>query len=199
MEWTVRLYEPARQWVYDVAGSDPEAAERIQAAIDLLIDGPPGDRKITVRCAGRMCRLLDPLRPAKRDPRRVHIWYRNDPHQQIIFVLDGSLNGPHRSKKWEFTYEIVDDNRPIRKEHAGRGAATLVALAAQILPTNDRSRYAEEFYAELQEISKWQQFFYSARILASSLALRRALRDSSARERRDKRDPSGLQRRVRAW
>lgn len=58
-------------------------------------------------------------------------------------------------------------------------AGRVAGAAARLLPSADRSRYAEEYHAELHElahISRGAQWAYAARLLAYALPLRHELR-----------------------
>ena len=58
---------------------------------------------------------------------------------------------------------------------ADRWCCRIVELAAQVLPAEQRQRYALEFIAELYGMPRSQQYRHSAQVLAHAWALRTAL------------------------
>ena len=56
-------------------------------------------------------------------------------------------------------------------------ARVLVAVAAQVLPADERDRYAAEFSAELCALPARRQIMTAASMMAGSFALRHALHD----------------------
>ena len=66
-------------------------------------------------------------------------------------------------------------------------AARLLAVTARVLPPADRSRYAEEFRAELQDIARTgdgrgPQWRYAIRQLTAALRLRGELREAQRQQ-----------------
>jgi hypothetical protein len=65
----------------------------------------------------------------------------------------------------------------------GRTCKRLVMLAVCVLPANERARYAEEFRADLWDLSRGRRLGYAIRLVAYSLSLRRNLLNSVAVQR----------------
>ena len=66
-------------------------------------------------------------------------------------------------------------------------------LAARVLPTEQRQRYAMEFIAELYGMPRSQQIRHSAQVLAHAWALRAVLntaRPQPPRKRHDRQNPT---------
>ncbi|MFC0439001.1 hypothetical protein [Kutzneria buriramensis] len=65
-----------------------------------------------------------------------------------------------------------------------RSAVRLIETAVRVLPTADRSRYSEEFRAELAELAgRRKQVIYALRLVSHAYSLRRSLTDPAHRRR----------------
>lgn len=92
-----------------------------------------------------------------------------------------TVNEPEAERKPELA---IEPKNPLRSPRitvhplAGR----LTGIAVRLLPSADRLRYAEEYQAELSDlsqISRWAQWAYAVRLIASAPMLRRELRSSA--------------------
>jgi Effector-associated domain 2 len=62
----------------------------------------------------------------------------------------------------------------------GRSARAMVAIAVQVLPVAERSRWSEEFKAELSDLRNWRRVAHAVRLLSQAVNLRHGLRRKRA-------------------
>ncbi|MGC4810437.1 type II toxin-antitoxin system RelE/ParE family toxin [Micromonospora sp. DT228] len=77
-EWEVGLTEGVEDWLLDLAKSDPDSADQVAAAIDLLAaEGPALGRPLVDRVKGSNYKNMKELRPGSaggnRDPYPVRL------------------------------------------------------------------------------------------------------------------------------
>lgn len=93
---------------------------------------------------------------------------------------ESELVQAHNRVRAELAWDGVRFEPVPRPGGPGRTCKRLVALAVCVLPARQRARYAEEFRADLWELSRGRRFGYAVRLVAHSLSLRRNLLSSSA-------------------
>lgn len=97
--WTVILVKEVERWLLRLAKSDPDSADQVEAAIDLLADeGPSLGRPVVDRIKGSTRHNLKELRPGSSGATEVRILFIFDPSRQAVLLAAGDKSGAR--KKW---------------------------------------------------------------------------------------------------
>lgn len=126
----------------------------------------------------------------------LHVpWYAFLIPERITAALAARAERAARSRARKQEFELVQAHNRVRTELAwdgvrfepvhrpggpGRTCKRLVTLAVCVLPANQRARYAEEFRADLWELSRARRLGYAIRLVAFSVSLRRNLLSAAA-------------------
>lgn len=87
------------------------------------------------------------------------------------------------------TFVRADAGKRLPRERVRPAARRIVTVVLRLIPAVERPRYGEEFRAELAELKGLSQLAYAARLLFSTPALRRSLREDPLAERGGRRWP----------
>jgi len=99
MAWTVILLSEVVEWYEHLTLHDPESAERVAAALDLLEErGPSLGRPLVDTLQGSTVPNLKELRPGSSGRSEVRILFAFDPLRQAILLSAGDKSG--RWKTW---------------------------------------------------------------------------------------------------
>lgn len=97
--WEVILLDEVDTWFMDLAERDPESAELVAGAIDLLErEGPTLGRPAVDRMKGSRRHHMKELRPGSRGGAEVRILFVFDPRRQAVLLVAGDKSGAW--KKW---------------------------------------------------------------------------------------------------
>ncbi len=95
--WTVILLEQVESWLIDLARHDPDTADQVEAAIDLLADqGPTLGRPAVDRVKGSRLHNLKELRPGSAAGSEVRVLFIFGPDRQAILLAAGDKAGAWR-------------------------------------------------------------------------------------------------------
>lgn len=184
-----------------------ELIEQLERAIDAIPDEPwhdyfleTFDLEITKARdhAGALREALEalPLFPPSFSTRIVDLLTSLIP-ERISAALNARAERAAESRARKQESEFVQAQKQVRAELAGGGVGfevesahrpgapgqtckRLVALAVCVLPADQRTRYTEEFRADLWELSRGRRLGYAVRLVVFSLSLRRNLLSSAA-------------------
>ncbi|MDQ1647648.1 MAG: hypothetical protein QOJ50_3832 [Cryptosporangiaceae bacterium] len=108
--WTVLLHEDVERWLLQLAADEPETADLVAAAIDLLeAEGPALGRPIADRIAGSRHHHMKELRPGSSGSSEVRILFAFDPLRQALLLVAGDKAGNWRG--WYPTAIALADDR----------------------------------------------------------------------------------------
>jgi hypothetical protein len=109
MAWTVILLDEVESWFMELVESDPETADLVAAAIDLLEqEGPTLGRPAVDRIKGSKLHNLKELRPGSRGQTEVRMLFMFDPQRQAVILACGDKAGA-----WRDWYKV---NIPIAED-----------------------------------------------------------------------------------
>ena len=104
--WVVILVDEVEDWFLELAGSDPESAEQVEAAINVLeLEGPNLGRPLVDRIRNSRYHHMKELRPGSAGVTEVRILFAFDPERQAILLVAGDKSG-----SWNQWYR---DNIPV--------------------------------------------------------------------------------------
>ena len=110
MAWTVILLAEVVDWYETRALRDPESAELVEAAINLLgVHGPSLGRPAVDRLTGSSVHTLKELRPGSSGRTDIRILFVFDPDRQAILLVAGDKAG-----QWSDWYR---ENIPVAERH----------------------------------------------------------------------------------
>ncbi|MEU2614893.1 type II toxin-antitoxin system RelE/ParE family toxin [Micromonospora sp. NPDC007271] len=93
-EWEISLTEDVEDWLLDLAKSDPDSAEQVAAAIDLLAaEGPALGRPFVDRVKGSNYKNMKELRPGSAGGTEIRILFAFDPQREAILLVAGDKSG----------------------------------------------------------------------------------------------------------
>lgn len=99
MPWEVVLVDEVASWFEGLLVQQPETAELVAAAIDLLTEkGPALGRPIVDSIDGSSLPNLKELRPGSRGRSEIRILFAFDPARQAVLLLAGDKAGAW--KQW---------------------------------------------------------------------------------------------------
>ncbi|MFC0546979.1 type II toxin-antitoxin system RelE/ParE family toxin [Kutzneria chonburiensis] len=92
--WDVELVDEVDAWLLALARSDPNTANQVEAAIDMLAEGGPGlGRPLVDRIKGSTVHNLKELRPGSRGASEIRILFVFDPGRRAILLVAGDKAG----------------------------------------------------------------------------------------------------------
>jgi len=107
--WSVVLLDEVDEWFVDLAKRDPESADLVAGAIDLLeADGPTLGRPAVDRVKGSRLHNLKELRPGSSGETEIRVLFIFDPTRQAVLLVAGDKTGA-----WKDWYR---DNIPVAEE-----------------------------------------------------------------------------------
>lgn len=107
--WMVVLLDEVDEWLLDLAKRDPESADQVEAAIDLLAEqGPSLSRPLADRIKGSRIHNLKELRPGSAGSSEVRVLFAFDPARHAVLLVAGDKAGA-----WKDWYEV---NIPVAEQ-----------------------------------------------------------------------------------
>jgi hypothetical protein len=101
--WEVSLHQNVEAWYLSICENDPESADLIGQAVDLLAaEGPSLGRPLVDRIKGSRYHNMKELRPASAGATEVRILFAFDPGREAIFLVAGDKSG-----NWEGWYRAA--------------------------------------------------------------------------------------------
>ncbi|WP_199516846.1 type II toxin-antitoxin system RelE/ParE family toxin [Nucisporomicrobium flavum] len=98
--WEVRLHPEVEAWFLDLCRSDPETADLVSEAIDVLTDqGPALGRPLVDRLKGSIYHNMKELRPGSAGTTEVRMIFAFDPVREAVFLVAGDKSG-----RWQAWY-----------------------------------------------------------------------------------------------
>ncbi|RKN19097.1 addiction module toxin RelE [Micromonospora musae] len=99
--WEVNLTEEVEDWLLDLSKSDPDSANQVAAAIDMLeAEGPALGRPLVDQVKGSTYRNMKELRPGSAGTTEMRILFAFDPQREAILLVAGDKSG-----NWKGWYE----------------------------------------------------------------------------------------------
>ncbi|WP_112469870.1 type II toxin-antitoxin system RelE/ParE family toxin [Streptomyces triticisoli] len=99
MNWEINLHPAVELWLLKLADEDPESADLVEEAIDILAEcGPTLGRPLVDRMHGSIIHNLKELRPASAGRTEVRILFVFDPEREAILLVAGDKTG--RWSQW---------------------------------------------------------------------------------------------------
>lgn len=99
--WIVNLTEEVEDWLLELAKNDPDSADQVAAAIDLLeAEGPALGRPLVDSVKGSDYRNMKELRPGSAGTSEIRILFAFDPRREAILLVAGDKSG-----NWKGWYE----------------------------------------------------------------------------------------------
>lgn len=109
MGWEVILADEVEEWFLDLARDDPDGAEQVEAAINVLeFEGPTLGRPLVDRIKGSDLHHMKELRPGSTGSTEIRILFAFDPNRRAILLVAGDKSG-----NWSKWY---DDNIPVAED-----------------------------------------------------------------------------------
>lgn len=109
MAWDVILVDEVNGWYLALLDREPETAELVAAAIDVLAEvGPALGRPLADRIEGSRLNNLKELRPGSQGQSEVRILFVFDPKRQAVLLVAGDKSG-----RWTDWYK---SNIPLAEE-----------------------------------------------------------------------------------
>ncbi len=97
-EWEIYQTDEVAAWMRDLRRTDPQAAEKVEAAVDVLAEyGPTLGRPLVDTLAGSKLANLKELRPRRTNIRILFVF---DPWRSAILLVAGDKTG-----QWHKWYE----------------------------------------------------------------------------------------------
>ncbi len=94
MAWEVIVVDEVEDWYLTLAQDDPDTAEQVTAAIDVLAaQGPTLGRPLVDRVKGAGVHNLKELRPGSVGGSEVRILFAFDPQRQAVLLVAGDKAG----------------------------------------------------------------------------------------------------------
>ena len=92
--WDVELVDEVDAWLLALARSDPNTANQVEAAIDILAEEGPGlGRPLVDRIKGSTVHNLKELRPGSSGASEIRILFVFDPARRAILLVAGDKSG----------------------------------------------------------------------------------------------------------
>lgn len=106
MGWAIILTTEVEDWFLNLTKTDPESADLVTAAIDVLeAEGPTLGRPLADKVKGSRHHNLKELRPGSTGTTEVRILFIFDPRRQAVLLVAGDKAG-----NWQRWYR---DNIPL--------------------------------------------------------------------------------------
>ncbi len=97
-QWEIYQTDEVAAWMTDLRRSDPEAAEQVEAAVDVLAEyGPTLGRPLVDTLTGSQLANLKELRPRQT---MIRVLFAFDPWRSAILLTGGDKTG-----QWKSWYE----------------------------------------------------------------------------------------------
>lgn len=110
VNWEIRLHPEVEAWYMRLCREDPESADGIEAAIDLLAEQGPGlGRPLVDRIHGSQHHNMKELRPPSTGSSEIRMLFAFDPHREAVFLVAGDKAGNWR--RWYTQAIPVADQR----------------------------------------------------------------------------------------
>ncbi|MEV0051416.1 type II toxin-antitoxin system RelE/ParE family toxin [Saccharopolyspora shandongensis] len=101
MSWDVELHEEVNTWFFSLVRNDPESADLVEKALDLLAErGPQLGRPLVDKIKGSRQHNLKELRPASAGRSEIRMLFVFDPRRCAIVLVAGDKAG-----NWRGWYE----------------------------------------------------------------------------------------------
>jgi hypothetical protein len=92
--WDVELVDEVEVWLLALAQADPNTADQVEAAIDVLAEEGPGlGRPLVDRIKGSAVHNLKELRPGSSGASEIRILFVFDPARRAILLVAGDKSG----------------------------------------------------------------------------------------------------------
>ena len=99
-EWEIYQTDEVAAWARDLRRTDPQAAEKVEAAVDVLAEyGPTLGRPLVDTLTGSKLANLKELRPRQTNIRILFVF---DPWRSAILLVAGDKTG-----QWHRWYEVA--------------------------------------------------------------------------------------------
>lgn len=99
MSWTVVFVDEVADWFHELVESEPETAELVTTAVDLLESkGPSLGRPMVDRIVGSSVHKMKELRPGSKGRSEIRILFVIDPARQVVLLVAGDKSG--NWQKW---------------------------------------------------------------------------------------------------
>jgi hypothetical protein len=99
-QWEVSLHQEVETWYLSLCESDPESADLVEQAIDLLAaEGPALGRPLVDRIKSSRHHNMKELRPASAGTTEIRMIFAFDPEREAVFLVAGDKAG-----NWEGWY-----------------------------------------------------------------------------------------------
>ncbi|SNT32494.1 hypothetical protein SAMN05421812_104495 [Asanoa hainanensis] len=101
--WEVNLHPAVEAWFLDLCGTDPETADLVAEAIEILAQhGPALGRPLVDRLKGSAYHHMKELRPGSSGATEVRMIFAFDPRREAVFVVAGDKSG-----RWQAWYRTA--------------------------------------------------------------------------------------------
>jgi hypothetical protein len=92
--WEVSLLSEVEAWFLELCDRDPESADRVAEAIDLLVEnGPALGRPAVDRLKGSRYHNMKELRPGSSGTTEIRLIFAFDPRREAIVLVAGDKSG----------------------------------------------------------------------------------------------------------
>jgi hypothetical protein len=92
--WEVSLVWQVEEWFLGLCDSDPDSADRVAEAIDLLAEhGPALGRPAVDRLKGSRFHNMKELRPGSSGSTEIRLIFAFDPRREAIILVAGDKSG----------------------------------------------------------------------------------------------------------
>ncbi len=110
VSWEILLHPEVETWYLRLCDVDPETADGIEAAIDLLAEqGPSLGRPLVDRIQGSRHHNMKELRPPSTGASEIRMLFAFDPNREAIFLVAGDKAGNWR--RWYTDAIPIADQR----------------------------------------------------------------------------------------
>lgn len=92
--WNVILLAEVEEWFLDLCEHDPDSAEQVEAAINVLeLEGPTLGRPLVDRVNASRHHNMKELRPGSAGTTEMRILFAFDPERQAVLLAAGDKSG----------------------------------------------------------------------------------------------------------
>ncbi len=92
--WQVLLHPEVEAWFLGLCRDDPDSADRIAEAVELLAERGPGlGRPLVDRVKGSAYHNMKELRPGSSGSTEIRLLFAFDPRREAIFLVGGDKAG----------------------------------------------------------------------------------------------------------